>query len=225
MPEFWIGKKQGEIGLEDYQNLLALFPGYAARAVASALRSEGYRLQQVIKRSIQTGGPEGSKWPELHPHTLMIRRFVRLYRAQQRRLASGKRTGRRRDRERHMEMKAQAHPLQRLAGATRYFYDAGEQAVTVGFLNPRARGLAKRHAQGFDIDVSSERARRFHFAVRMPLARGTTKLRVPPRPVVSVVFEREERRIRLNVYEKVFSNIGRYLAAEAAAVAGRLIER
>jgi len=216
MPEFWIGKKHGEIGLEDYQNLLALFPNYADRAIASALRSEGYRLQQVIKRSIQLGGPEGGSWPKLHPHTLMIQRFVRLYRGRQRRVLAGKKVRGWRDKERHMEIQAGKHPLQKLAGATRYFYNKGEKMVTVGFLASQARWLAKRHAQGFEIDVSSERARRFHFATRMPLARGTTKLKVPPRPVVSVVFEREGRQIRQNVYGKVFANVGRYLAGDAA---------
>ena len=221
MPEFWIGKKHGEIGLEDYRNLLALFPTYADRAIASALRSEGFRLQKEIKRSIQLGGPEGAKWPKLHPHTLMIQRFVRLYRGRQRRILAGKKVRGWRDSERHMEMQANKHPLQKLAGATRYFYNKGEKMVTVGFLASQARWLAKRHAQGFEIDVSGERSRRFHFAARMPLAKGTTKLKVPPRPVVSVIFEREGRQIRQNVYEKVFANVGRYLAADAAK-AGKL---
>jgi hypothetical protein len=221
MPEFWIGKKQGEIGLEDYQNLLALFPSYADRAIASALRSEGYRLQQVIKTAIQTGGPEGAKWPKLSAHTLMIQRFVRLYKGRQARKAKGKRVKGWRDTERHMEMAANKFPLQKLAGASRYFYNPGEKLVTIGFLDPRKRGLAKMHAQGFEIDVSSERSRRLHFAARMPLKKGTTKLRVPPRPVVSVIFEREGKQIRQNVYEKVFSNIGRYLANKAVAEIGK----
>jgi len=225
MPEIWIGKHHGEIGLEDYQNLLALFPNYADRAIASALRSEGYRLQQVIKRSIQLGGPEGARWPKLHPHTLMIQRFVRLYRGRQRRILAGKKVRGWKDTERHMETQANKHPLQKLAGATRYFYNAGEKMVTVGFLASKARWLAKRHAQGFEIDVSSERARRFHFAARMPLAKGTAKLKVPPRPVVSVIFEREGRQIRQNVYGKVFANVGRYLAADTAAIAGKVSER
>ena len=225
MPEFWIGKKHGEIGLEDYQNLLALFPTYADRAIASALRSEGFRLQQEIKTSIQLGGPKGAPWPKMHPHTLMIRRFVRLYKRRGQRIREGKKVGHWRDQERHMELQSAPgltmHPLQKLAGATRYFYNKGEKMVTVGFLASQARWLAKRHAQGFEIDVSSARARRFHFAARMPLAKGTTKLKVPPRPVVSVIFEREGRRIRQNVYEKVFANVGRYLANDAAK-AGKL---
>jgi hypothetical protein len=92
-------------------------------------------------------------------------------------------------------------------------------------LDSGRRGLAKRHAQGFEIDVSSPQARRFHFATRMPLAKGTTKLRVPPRPVVSVIFEKEGRQIRQNVYQKVFSNVGRYLAADTAALAGKVDNR
>lgn len=225
MAEFWIGKKHGEIGLEDYRNLLALFPTYADRAIASALRSEGFRLQQEIKRSIQLGGPEGAKWPKLHPHTLMIQRFVRLYRGRQRRILAGKKVRGWKDKDRHMEIQANKHPLQKLAGATRYFYNAGEKMVTIGFLASKARWLAKRHAQGFEIDVSSARARRFHFAARMPLAKGTTKLKVPPRPVVSVIFEKQGRQIRQNVYEKVFTNVGRYLAADTAAIAGKVSEK
>jgi len=215
MAEIWIGKRHGEIGLEDYQDLLGLFPQYADRAIASAIRSEGFRLQRIIKTAIQTGGPEGAKWPKLSPHTLMIKRFVRLYRGRKARMARGKKVKGWRDRERHMEIQANKHPLQKLAGATRYVYNAPEKMVTVGFLDSRMRGLGKMHAQGFDIDVSSERSRRFHFATRMPLSRGTTRLRVPPRPVVSVIFEREGRQIRQNVYSKVFANVARYLTEKA----------
>jgi hypothetical protein len=50
----------------------------------------------------------------------------------------------------------------------------------------------------------------------MPLAKDTKKLKVPARPVVSVIFEREGKQIRQNVYSKVFTNIARYLTEKAA---------
>lgn len=215
MTEFWIGKKHGEIGLEDYRNLLALFPNYADRAIASALRSEGFRLKNVIRQAIQAGGPEGAKWPKLSPHTLFIRRMIQTYRKRQARIAKGVKVKGYRNKERHVEVDNEMKPLQKLAGASRYFYNPGEKMVTVGFLDQSRRELAQKHARGFEI-VVTPRSRRFHFAVRMPLAAGTTKLKVPARPVVSVIFEREGKQIRQNVYSKVFSNVARYLTDKAA---------
>lgn len=214
MVEIWIGKKHGEIGLEDYQDLLALFPSYADRAIASALKSEGFRLKNVIRQAIKSGGPEGAPWPKLSPHTPYIRRMMQTYRKRQARIAKGVKVKGYRNRKRHIESGKVPHPLQKLAGASRYFYNAGEKMVTVGFLDQARRELAQKHARGFEIDVTP-RSRRFHFAVRMPLAKGTTKLKVPPRPVVSVIFEREEKQIRQNVYSKVYMNIGRYLTEKA----------
>lgn len=225
MPEFWVGKHQGEIGLEEYGNLLSLFPNYADKAIASALKGEGFRLKDVIRRAIILGGPEGAKWPRLHPHTLMIRSLQRTYRRRQSRILHGKKV-RKWKGERHEEIDPKGfHPLQKLAGATRYFYSKDEHLVTVGFLASKARWLAKRHAQGFEIDVSGARARRFHFAARMPLAKGTRRLKVPPRPVVSVIFEKQGREIRQNVMQRTAYNITRYLARERGVELPKYNER
>lgn len=102
-------------------------------------------------------------------------------------------------------------PLLRLGSSVRYLLDKQSKLVTIGPLNQSWRGLFKLHAKGFDIDVSSARARKFHFAVRMPLAGGTTKLHVPARPVVGPVYELEKANIVRNMRLKILDNVYRYL--------------
>lgn len=63
MLEIYIDPR-GEAAIENLEKLLERFPKYAERAVASALKSEGYNLKELMKSAIQRGGPEGSKWPD-----------------------------------------------------------------------------------------------------------------------------------------------------------------
>ena len=64
MIELYIDPR-GEIAIENMEDLLEQYPKYAERAVASALKSEGYRLKEMMKSAIQKGGPDGYKWPNL----------------------------------------------------------------------------------------------------------------------------------------------------------------
>ncbi|HSV27249.1 MAG TPA: hypothetical protein VLH60_05090 [Sedimentisphaerales bacterium] len=216
MPEFFVGTKQGEMGLEDWQNLLARFPDHAPRAVRSALQAEGYRLQQIIKTSIQLGGPKGVRWPPLHPHTLAIMAARRRQaRWAAKRAKGGKVRGPTVAKYRgHAEINPGAFmPLRKLAGAARYYYDEGTKTVTIGFLDPQKRGLAKKHAEGFTQTVD-RRMGRYLAAHGFPVKTGTV-LKVPPRPVVEPVFRAEERNIYHNLRERVVNNIYRYLTGKA----------
>jgi len=104
-------------------------------------------------------------------------------------------------------------PLQRLAGATRYFYSQSDKSVLIGFLDQKNRGLGKMHAAGFTIQITS-RMRKMLFAVGMPLAKGTMQLKVPGRSVVAPIFIREQMNIRRNVAFKSLDNLTRYLAGK-----------
>ena len=64
-PEIYINR-EGEIGLQNLADLMRAYPNYAQRAVASALKSEGYRLKGILQDTIEHGGPENEPWPKLH---------------------------------------------------------------------------------------------------------------------------------------------------------------
>lgn len=216
MPEFYVGAKHGEFGLEDFQNLCARFPDHAARAVRSALRSEGYRLQQIIKTSIQLGGPAGGRWPILHPHTLAVMAArKRQARWAAKRAKGGKvRSSTVAKYRGHTEISpGGVMPLRKLAGATRYVYDDTTKTVTIGFLDPGKRALAKKHAEGFTQTVD-RRMGRYLAAHGFPVKTGTV-LKIPPRPVVAPVFRAEQPNIIKNLHEKVANNIYRYLTGRA----------
>jgi hypothetical protein len=199
-------------GLEDFRDLCARFPDHADRAVKSALRSEGYRLQQIIKTAIQLGGPASGKWPVLHPHTLAIMAARRRQARWAAKRAKGvkvrastvaKYRG-------HVEMDAGGiGPLRKLAGATRYTYDDTTKTVTIGFLDPGKRGLAQKHAAGYTQKVDRKMGKLLA-AHGFPVKTGTV-LKIPPRPVVAPVFRMEEKNLIKNIHEKVANNIYRYL--------------
>jgi hypothetical protein len=169
-------------------------------------------MQQMIKAAIRAGGPAGDQWPDPHPHAYAIRAAKRRERRRASRAAKGVKV-RGRKIMNHVEQASPVKPLQKLAGATRYYYDDAIKTVTIGFLDQKRRGLGKMHAAGFKIPVTG-RMRKMMFAAGFPLAKGTTELRVPARPVVRPVFERERGNIIRNVREKTINNIYRYLTGK-----------
>jgi hypothetical protein len=210
----YIGTEHGEISLEEWSAQLARFPEHADRAVSSALKSEGWRLQRIIKLAIQMGAPPGERWPKLNPHTGVLNRakkqWVRNYKLS--------RKGRKKGEEarriyREQMLSTRLNPLSKLAGATRYVYDGMIKTVTIGFLAQRMRGLAKMHARGFETAVTP-RMRKWAFALGFPLKRDTAKLTTPPRPVIGPVFDAEKVNIRRNVAFKSLDNLTRYLAGK-----------
>jgi len=208
MPEIFIDTK-GEFGLDAWAELMGRFPKYSDRAIASSLKSEGSRLQKIIKLSIQQGGPG---WPPLHPHTLavmMARRRQGRWAAQE---AKGKkvRASTKQKYRGHIEMDpGSVKPFRKLAGATRYYYDDSVKTVTIGFLDTKKRYLAKKHAEGFTM-TADRRMGKLLAAYGFPVKTGTV-LKVPARPVVGPVFEREKGNIKTNIQQSTVNNIYRYL--------------
>jgi hypothetical protein len=213
--EIWIGTKQGEFGLEEWREQIARFPQFADRAIASAVKSEGSRMQQMIKMSMMLQNLSGLDLAPLSPHTAYIKAAVRRERSRNLRIEKGVKVRKRKSLDgKHQESGADRKPLQRLAGSIRYRYDDSIKTVTVGPLDTKWRGLMKMHAQGFSTNITP-RSRRYHFAVGMPLAKGTTQLKTPPRPIIAKIFEMEKNQIVKNVQEKTQRNIYRYLTGKS----------
>lgn len=214
-PGIFVGTKTGEFGLEEWSESIGRFPQFSNRAISSALKSEGFRLQKIIKLSILQGGPEGAPWPPLNPHTLSI---LSARRRQARWKAKEARGGKVRGSTRakysgHSEIDpGGAKALRKLAGSTRYYYDDSIKTISIGFLDPGRRYLAKKHAQGFTRTVD-RRMGKLLAALGFPVKTGTV-LKVPARPVVGPVFEREKANIVKNVQNKAINNIYRYLTGK-----------
>jgi hypothetical protein len=214
MPEVFVNSNQGEIGLDDWGELLARFPRHSPRALASSLRSEGYRLQQMIKTAILLGGIAEAKLDPLHPHTLAVRAWERRARQRAARRAKGVRV-RKIKRLEHVEVNPGGiRPLRKLAGGTRYEYNDSVKTVTIGFFKMPWREIAEQHATGFKTPVNN-RMRKMMFAAGFPLAKGTQELTVPARPVVGPIYKREKDNIIRNVQDKTITNIYRYLTGKS----------
>ena len=84
--------------------------------------------------------------------------------------------------------------------------------MTIGFLDQKKRGLAKKQAEGFTNKVDSK-MRKLLAANGFPVKEGTV-LKVPPRPVVAPVFAKEKANILKNVQIKSINNIYRYLTGK-----------
>jgi len=173
-------------------------------------------MRIVIKRAMMFQRLYGLHIPPLSPHTSWIQGAVRRERTRNLRIERGVKVRKRREPEgKHHEIEAHVKPLARLAGSIRYRYDDSMKTTTIGPLSdPKWEGLFRMHAQGFNINITP-RSRRFHFAVGMPLAKGTTQLRVPPRPIIAQIFQRERDQIIKNVQEKTQRNIYRYLTGKS----------
>ena len=208
MAEFFVDTK-GEFGLEAWAELMGRFPKFADRAISSGLKYEGDRLQKLIKRSIQAGGPPGQPWAPLSLHTLPIlaarRRRTRW--AAQKKAPRASTVKKYRG---HTEMDPGGKkPLLKLAGATRYQYNESIKTVTIGFLDQRNRDLGKMHAAGFEKTVDRPMAKLLA-AYGFPVKTGTV-LKTPARPVVGPIFEQEKANIVRNVQYNAVNNIYRYL--------------
>lgn len=212
--ELYIGKQHGEIGIEDAEALLAQYPRYAKRAFSSAIRSESWRLKNVIRDTIRGNGPGGS-WPVLNPHTGVLNKAAKGLFKNYRKSRKGRKKGEEARRiYKNIMLSTRTRALLKLAGGTRYTYDKDMMVSEIGFLSGRSPGattvLAKKHALGFNVPVTP-RSRRWAFALGFPLKKGTSRLNIPARPVVGPVFEKERSRIVGNVQTKTLANIQRYV--------------
>lgn len=222
--ELYIGRQHGEISLEEAAELMERYPSYAKRAIDSAIKSESWRMKNVIQATIRQGGP-GGKWPKLNPHTGILDRYIKgkwlkNYRKSRKGIKRGgeaRRVWRDDGGLVRKRMSTKSAPLLKLAGGTRYSYDPNLMTASIGFLSGKSPGkttlLAKKHALGFRARLTP-RARRWAFGLGFPLAKGTTELVIPPRPVVGPVYEREKGNIVRNIGTKVLSNMERYRAGK-----------
>lgn len=212
--ELYIGRQHGEIGLEEADALMATYPKYAERALASAMKSEGWRLKNVIRDTIRQGGPNGS-WPKLNPHTGVLNRADKGWVKNYRKSRKGRKKGEEARRiYRGVMLSTRTAPLLKLAGGTRYTYDRNMMVTEIGFLSGKSPGattvLAKKHALGFSVPVT-KKSRRWAFGLGFPLKKETTRLDIPARPVVGPVFEQEKGRIVQNINKKVPEKIQEYI--------------
>lgn len=196
---------------EQYRQLLASAPNQVNKATSSALKSEGWRIREVIRESVEAGGHPSQKWPQLSPHTAAFNRVRK--QARKGRRAKNKpvitTTSMRLTRE-----LSGARPLQRLASGARYTHHTGAQTVTVGFITARVMYLMKKAAAGFKTAVTPK-MRRMAFAIGFPLRKETTMLVTPPRSVVPQVFRAERPRIISNIRDKVAANVIGHMVGKA----------
>lgn len=223
MFEFYIDER-GELAVENMETMLKAFPQLAERATASALKSEGFRLRDLIKTAIQTGGPTGNKWEAINPKTPRLaaakRRYVKNYRL----IRKGKKGSKKQVKEywiRQGEGQGKFYsgrkkgPLSKLAGAVRYSYDPEDQMVSIGFIqnagiSPGMLKLARMHAKGYETRITPK-MRKMLFALGIPVKKTTTTLETPARPVIEPIFRQEQGDIMRNIERKFFSNLERYL--------------
>jgi hypothetical protein len=205
---------RGEVALEKMARVS--FPKYEDRAVASALKSEGYRMRGILKEDIRAGGHGGS-WDKLNPHTGVLSRRKRSGRIMSiknyRMVWKGSRGQKKRVRKyKGVMLSTRQNPLTKLRGAIRYVYDDDLQMVSIGFVNVSRRLLAlvRMHAEGFETRVTPK-MRKMLFALGFPIKESTRVLIAPKRPLIEPAFEREEYNITKNVRNKILKNIMRYM--------------
>jgi hypothetical protein len=213
--------ERGEVAIENMEVLLKAFPQYAERATASALKSEGFRLRNLVKAAIRAGGVDGNKWEKLNPHTGVLARLrtrsgrignVKNYKM----VWKGQKGSKKQVRQYKDVMRStKSKPLSKLAGAVRYDYDPNDQMVSIGFIqsggvSPAMIKLAGMHAKGFKTKITPK-MRKMLFALGFPVKKSTSYLESPARPVIEPVFRQEEGDIMRNVEAKFMASIMRYM--------------
>jgi hypothetical protein len=210
--------ERGEVAIENMEILLKAFPQYADRAVASALKSEGYRLRNLIKAAIRAGGTDGKKWEKLNPHTGVLARAKKGYVKNYKMVWKGQKGSKKRVRQyKEVMLSTRSAPLSKLAGAVRYNYDPADQMMSIGFIqsggvSPAMIKLAGMHAKGFQTNITPK-MRKMLFALGFPVKKSTSKLESPARPVIEPVFRQEEGNIMQSIEDKFMSSILRYMGA------------
>lgn len=206
--------ERGELAIENMEELLKDFPEHADRAVASGLKSEGYRLKGLIQSAIKSGGPQSS-WDSLNPHTGVMSRAKKGYIKNFKMVWRGKKGNKKRIRQyKDIILSTRKNPLTKLAGAVRYQYDDELKTVDIGFIqsegvSPGMLKLARKHAQGETTRITPK-MRKFLFAIGFPVKGSTTQLKTPARPVIDPIFEQEQNNITANLEIKFLKALDRY---------------
>ncbi len=206
---------RGEVNIENLEAFFDTFPGTAQRALASAMKSEGYRLSQIIKIAAK------ALEPKLNPHTGILaqarnaQRIVKNYRMRWR--------GRKGSKTRYRaywnsRTSSRLQPISRMANAIGYNFDdvTGTLDVTFqkglfgGSQGSRMRYLMHKQAEGGST-VITPRMRRFLFAMGFPVSKGLQSLIMPQRPLFQPVFDAQKSIIVDMIKQKFNANIQRYL--------------
>jgi len=205
--------------------MLAEYPLAAERAIGSSLRSEGYRLRMEMKEAIARGGVATHRWPGINPQakwmTAVRRRgWVKNWRT----VTRGKRKkwrGKEYWSERFRRTVSQGMtrqlktgtPLAKFKGGLRYNYDKATTTMQVGFVNPSTpfQKILERHATGFATPISAK-ARRFAFAMGLPISKYKRFFHIPARPLVGPVWEKEKAHSLRNIEEKFMEMIAREIS-------------
>jgi hypothetical protein len=207
--------ERGEIAIENMADLLKALPKEAERAKVSALKSEGYRLRELIKEAIRRGGPEGDTWDKLNPHTGVLSRAKKGSVKNYKMVWKGQKGSKKRVRQyKDVMLSTRSMPLLKMAAATRYKYDKDMDMVSIGFIqragvSDNMLKLAGMHAKGFKTRITPK-MRKMLFALGFPIKKSTTILETPARPVIEPIFRQEEKNIMRNIELKFFSNLNRY---------------
>lgn len=207
--------KRGEVALENLDDLMQAFPRYAQRAIASAMKSEGFRLKSIIQDAVLAGGPDGHSWPNLNPHTgilnLAKKREVKNWKM----VWKGEKGKKKRGREyKEVMLSTRKNPLSKLRGAVRYIYDKDMQLVRIGFVGNVSRrmlALVHRQAEGYETPVTPKMRKRM-FALGNPLKKSTNLLKTPARPLIAPVFRTEKENVTENLKRKYLNNVIRYMS-------------
>lgn len=214
--------RRGEISIENIGWMMEQFPAYASRAIASALKSEGYRLSQLIKLVIAGKGVDGS-WPPLNPHTGVLSRktgqggqarWMKNYRMVWR----GEKGKKKRVREYKSQiLSSRLEPQARIKNAIGYLYDEQLQSVDVSFQNgifksrrDRMRFLMHLQSEGYAKTITPK-MRKMLFSMGFPVKKETTMLKVPKRESIQPVFDNQKNQIVKNIDEKFAAALNRYI--------------
>ena len=204
---------RGEVNIENLEAFFDTFPGTAQRALASAMKSEGYRLSQIIKIAAK------ALEPKLNPHTGILaqarnaQRIVKNYRMRWR----GQKGSKTRYREYwNSRTSSRLQPISRMANAIGYTFDETTGTLDVSFqknLGSRAnrlRYLMHKQAEG-GVTTLTPRMRRFLFAMGFPVNKGLQSLIMPQRPLFQPVFDAQKSIIVDMIKQKFNANIQRYM--------------
>ena len=208
-------------GLDAETQRLMQLPGIFAKARKRALSSIGWRVQQELRNHVEYGG--SGDWPKLHP---LSQKFKKKRGAK---LWSGTRR--------------QAHntALFWLGKFSRYRVDKDGELVDIDFgksrkgkpgtFDPEITAIVKRAEQGETIHVT-DKMRRFWATTRrkrpkkqipgktfFPLRKETTKIEIPPRPMIGPVWRKMAPKIPALFAKKFYESVEYYRNKEAARTA------
>jgi hypothetical protein len=204
---------RGEINIENLEMFFETFPGTAMKALSSAMKSEGYRLSQILKIAAR------ALEPKLNPHTGIMAKahggasLVRNFRTQWR----GQKGSKTRYREYWgSKVSSLQQPISRMANAIGYTFDETTGTLDISFqknLGSRAnrlRYLMHKQAEG-GMTIMTPRMRRMLFAMGFPVTKGLTSLIMPQRPLFQPVFDAQKDTIIAMIQQKFNANIQRYM--------------